>query len=167
MNRAPAHFASAYALLRIAADAADHWIQTDADAQAKAATDAAPVTYKAPDGSVHVFRTREGRRACARHCLTYTATQGAALIIGARVLDVRLHPAAVAAALAVSGITHYAADRRVPNGILQRLARRAGKERFFLLADHGMNGSYCLDQSWHHSWEGLAALIAITGAEDR
>ncbi|GGY71638.1 hypothetical protein GCM10010363_61320 [Streptomyces omiyaensis] len=99
--------------------------------------------------------------------LQYTATQGLVLVAGTRVLGIRLHPAAVAAALVVSGATHFAADRRVPQGLLQRLAKATGKERFYKLSDSGMNGSYCLDQSWHHSWETLAALIASAKADQR
>lgn len=30
-----------------------------------------------------------------------------------------------------------------------------------------MNGAYCLDQSWHHSWETLAALVATVKASHR
>ncbi|MEU9397691.1 hypothetical protein AB0D86_47955 [Streptomyces sp. NPDC048324] len=44
--------------------------------------------------------------------------------------------------------------------ILHRIAKATGKERFFKLADFGMNGAYCLDQAWHHGAETVAALIA-------
>ncbi|MGW7458355.1 hypothetical protein [Streptomyces sp. NPDC054797] len=77
--------------------------------------------------------------------LQYTATQGLVLFAGTRALGIRLHPAALAAALAVSGATHFAADRRVPQSLLQRLAEATGKKNFFNLSDFGMNGSYCLD----------------------
>lgn len=167
MNHRASTFAAAYALLRAAADHADHWGQSDFDAQAKAATDAAPVTYEHGDGRVTVVGTDGGRRACLRHVVQYTATQGLVLVAGTRALGIRLHPAAVAAALAVSGATHFAADRRVPRGLLQRLAEAAGKENFFNLADFGMNGRYCLDQSWHHSWETLAALLVTVKASRR
>ncbi|MFD9078259.1 hypothetical protein [Streptomyces erythrochromogenes] len=164
MNHRAATFAAAYALLRAAADHADHWGQSDFDSQAKGATDAAPVTYKHEDGTVTTVGTDGGRRACLHHVLQYTATQGLVLVAGTRVLGIRLHPAALAAALAVSGATHFAADRRVPQGLLQRLAEATGKKNFFNLADFGMNGRYCLDQSWHHSWETLAALLATVKA---
>ncbi|MFJ3914393.1 hypothetical protein [Streptomyces vinaceus] len=164
MNHRATAFAAAYALLRSAADYADHWGQSDFDAQAKAATDDAPVTYTYENGPTVTVGTRGGRRACAHHVIQYTATQGLVLLAGARVLRIRLHPAAVAAALAVSGLTHYAADRRVPQGLLHRLAKASGKERFFKLADYGMNGAYCLDQSWHHTWETLAAAVVSCGA---
>ncbi|MEV7535396.1 hypothetical protein [Streptomyces hydrogenans] len=167
MHRSVA-FAAAYALLRAAADHADHWGQSDYDAQCKGATDEAPVKYEhEEDGTTITVGTAGGRRACLHHVLQYTATQGLVLVAGTRVLGIRLHPAAVAAALAVSGLTHYAADRRVPQGLLQRLAKATGKERFYKLSDFGMNGSYCLDQSWHHSWETVAALIASAKADQR
>ncbi|MFF3127789.1 hypothetical protein ACFVRD_37095 [Streptomyces sp. NPDC057908] len=166
-NRA-AHFAAAYALLRAAADYADHWGQSDFDAQCKGATDEAPVTYKHEDADQETtVGTRGGRIACARHVANYTATQGLVLVAGTRLLGIRLSPTAVAGALALSGLTHFAADRRVPNGLLHRLAKASGKERFYKLADHGMNGAYCLDQSWHHSFETLAAVIAALGSSTR
>lgn len=168
MNHRPAYFATAYALLRVAADYADHWGQSDRDAQTKGATDTAPVVYEdEKTGEKTTVGTRGGRRACASHVLQYTATQGLVLVAGSRALGIRLHPAAVAGALAVSGLTHYAADRRVPGGLLHRLAKASGKERFYKLADFGMNGAYCLDQAYHHSFETLAALIATVKADER
>ncbi|MFD4178151.1 hypothetical protein [Streptomyces anulatus] len=167
MNHRSTAFAAAYALMRVASDHSDHWGQSDFDAQCKGATDKAPVEYKHEDGATVTVGTEGGRRACLHHVLQVTATQGLALLAGTRVLGIRLHPGAVAAALAVSGLTHYAADRRVPQGLLQRLAKATGKERFYTLADFGLNGSYCLDQSWHHSWETLAALLVSLKADQR
>jgi hypothetical protein len=161
MTHRAAKFTVSYALLRAAADVADHWVQSDYCAQAKGATDKAPVTYKNEKTEIETtVGTNGGRRACAWHCLTYTATQGLVLVAGSRAVGIRLNPAAVAGALAFSGITHYIADRRVPNGVLHRIAKATGKERFFKLADFGMNGAYCLDQAWHHGAETVAALIA-------
>ncbi|MET8539204.1 hypothetical protein ABZW03_00885 [Kitasatospora sp. NPDC004799] len=141
-----ARFAAAYALLRAAGDVADHWIQTDHQATTKGHHDHT-------DGQ----SSAAGRRACAAHVASYTAAQAAALLGGARLLGVRLRPGPVAAALALSAVTHYVADRREP---LRRLADATGKGVFVRLADHGMNGGYLLDQSWHHAFEALAALIA-------
>ncbi|MFF2571127.1 hypothetical protein [Streptomyces sp. NPDC058084] len=167
-HRRPARFAAAYALLRAAADVADHWVQSDKCAQAKGATDKAPVVYEDEKTEVKTtFGTSGGRRACAWHCITYTGTQGLVLVVGARALGVRLHPAAVAGALAISGFTHYAADRRVPDGLLHQIAKKRGKERFYKLADFGMNGAYVLDQAWHHGWETVAAYVATAGADRR
>ncbi|MDT0347538.1 hypothetical protein [Streptomyces litchfieldiae] len=161
MSERATRFAVSYALLRAAADVADHWVQSDYCAQVKGATDDATVTVvdEVTDAKT-VHGTADGTRACVWHCLTYTATQGVVLVAGSRAVGVRLRPGAVAAALAVSGITHYIADRRVPNGVLQRLSTRLGKGRFYRLADHGMNGAYALDQAWHHGCETLAAVVA-------
>lgn len=168
MSDRSAVFGTAYALLRAAADVADHWVQSDMCAQVKGATDRAPVVYEDPTTQVKTtYGTHGGRRACAWHVTTYTATQGLVLVAGTRALGVRLHPGAVAGALAISGITHYAADRRVPDGLLQRLARKTRKERFYQLADFGMNGAYALDQAFHHGMETLAAFAATAGARRR
>ncbi|WP_329488557.1 hypothetical protein OG618_18165 [Kitasatospora sp. NBC_01246] len=134
-----ARFAAAYALLRSAADVADHWVQSDHQATTKGQ------------------RGEAGRRACASHVAAYTAVQAGVLLGGAQLLGIRLRPGPVAAGLALSATTHYVADRREP---LRRLADATGKGRFVRLADHGMNGAYALDQAWHHGWETAAALIA-------
>ncbi|WP_327067806.1 hypothetical protein [Kitasatospora sp. NBC_01302] len=140
-----ARFAAAYALLRAAADVADHWIQSDHQAQTKGQHDHTEGQSSAA-----------GHRACAAHVASYTATQGAVLLAGGAVLGLRLRPAPVAAALALSAVTHYIADRREP---LRRVADATGKANFVRLADHGMNGAYALDQAWHHAFETAAALI--------
>ncbi|WP_371484815.1 hypothetical protein [Kitasatospora sp. NBC_00315] len=156
MNTArTARFAAAYALLRAGADIGDHLVQSDHCARTKGATDAAPVT--GDDGTVH--GTAAGRKACAVHCLTYSATQAAALLLGARALGLRLRPAQVAAALAISGLTHYAIDRRVPGGLLQRFADATGKGNFYRLADHGINGAARMDGAVHHGLETIAAAV--------
>lgn len=154
-------FVVARSLMRAAGDLGDHWIQSDFCAQVKGATDDKPVTFEnevTHERTVH--GSADGVRACAWHCLTYTATQGAFLVVGAKVLGVRLRPAAVVGALAVSGLTHYAADRRVPGGLLERMAAARRKSRFYRLTEFGMNGSYVLDQSYHNTAETVAAVVA-------
>ncbi|MFI8083803.1 hypothetical protein ACIF6L_23730 [Kitasatospora sp. NPDC086009] len=146
MSDRAARFAASYALIRAAADVADHWIQTDHQATTKGQHDH-------NDGQSSAV----GRRACAAHVAAYTAAQGAVLLAGTRLLGIRLRPIPVAAALALSAVTHYVADRREP---LRTLADATGKSRFVRLADHGMNGAYALDQAWHHAFETCAALIA-------
>ncbi|MEV7122141.1 hypothetical protein [Kitasatospora griseola] len=123
-------FSVALSLIRAAGDVADHWVQSDWCAQVKGATDRSPVTYtdERTDAKT-VHGTTDGIKACAWHCCTYTATQGLVLLVGAKVLGVRLRPAAVAGALVISGLTHFASDRRVPGGRLERLAKKAGKAR--------------------------------------
>ncbi|MFE4356114.1 hypothetical protein [Kitasatospora sp. NPDC056800] len=161
MNTArTARFAAAYALLRAGADVGDHLVQSDHCARTKGATDAAPAEVLDEDGHViATYGTAAGRRSCALHCLTYTATQATALLLGARALGLRLRPGQVAAALAISGLTHYAIDRRVPGGLLQKFADATGKGNFYRLADHGINGAYCMDGAVHHAFETLAAAV--------
>ncbi len=86
-------FAAVYAVLTASHEVADMWVQRDADAQAKG------------------LPGWEGRAACLRHVGSYTATQALALWAADRYLDLGLNLARAAAALAVSAITHYAADR--------------------------------------------------------
>lgn len=148
--RFAARFAASYALLRAAADVADHWVQSDHQAANKGWHDGDQ------DKDGHTHTSAEGRAACLAHIASYTATQGAALLIGSKVLGMRLRPGRAAAALAVSAATHYIADRRQP---LKDLAGATGKSKFYGLADFGMNGAYALDQAWHHGWETAAALL--------
>ncbi|WP_030739248.1 hypothetical protein [Streptomyces sp. NRRL F-2890] len=158
-------FAAVLGLTRAASAIGDFWVQNDWCARVKGASDDAPVTYENPaTGEKTTHGTTDGRKACLHHCLTYTATQAVVVGAGARVLGIRLHPGAAAAALALSLGTHYAADRRVPGGLVETLAKKAGKGSFFGLADHGMNGAFHLDSTWHHGWETVAALIATTGS---
>jgi hypothetical protein len=156
MTHRSALFAAVLGLGRAGSNIGDHFVQSDYCARVKGATDDKPV-----------HGTADGIKACAWHCLTYTATQALAVGAGARILGIRLHPGAAAAALALSFVTHYAADRRVPGGLLETLATKTGKGNFWRLADHGINGAYCLDSAWHHGWETAAALVATTGATTR
>ncbi|MFH8642282.1 hypothetical protein [Streptomyces goshikiensis] len=163
-----AAFAAVLGLTRAAAAVGDHWIQDDYCAQVKRATDAAPVRYEDEKTETTTKHgTAHGRRACAWHCITYSATQALAVTAGARVLGIRLNPAAALAGLAISGLTHYAADRRVPDGLLQTIAERTGKGRFFALADYGLNGAYLLDASFHQACETVGALVATIGSNER
>ncbi|MEV0608151.1 DUF3307 domain-containing protein [Polymorphospora rubra] len=144
---ATATFAAVFAALFVAHSVGDHWIQTQHQAD-----------HKGLPGWA-------GRIACAAHVATYTATAVVALAAVALVLDLPLHLGQVAAGLTVSAVTHYIADRRWP---LRWLACKTGSERFWVLgaprADHNDNpslgtGAYALDQSWHHGWLLVAALI--------
>jgi hypothetical protein len=139
-----ARFAAAYAILTASHEVADHWVQSDADAAAKG------------------LPGREGAQACARHVATYTATQALALAAADRLLGLRLDPRRTVAALAVSAVTHYWADRsgghwrdEQPTGIV-RLAHRRGKQGW-LQRDPG--AGYLMDQSWHKGWIAIAAAI--------
>lgn len=129
-----ARFAAIFAMLYVAHQVADFWVQTDWQA-----------TTKGTAGVV-------GRLACAAHVATYTATLTVVTVGVSYRLDVDLSPVRVAIALAVSAITHYIADRRAP---LHRLAVACRHSGTWL--DHG--GLALLDQAWHMWWLGIAALI--------
>lgn len=142
-----ATFAAVFVTLYVAHQVADHWIQTQHQADCKGRPG------------------WPGRIACAAHVATYTATAMVALDMVHFVLGLSLNPWKVAAGLAVSAITHYIADRRTP---LKRLADLCGAGRFYTLgiprAGRDDNpslgtGSYALDQSFHYAWLFVAALI--------
>lgn len=148
-----ARLAALYALVRPASDVADHWVQTDHQA-----------AHKADPGAA-------GHLALARHVASYVGTQAAVVAVGSRVLGIRITPGRAVAALAVSAVSHYVADRRVPlRKAADALARAVGEKdgsSFVRLADYGLNGAYALDQSWHHAFELLAVGILATGPAAR
>jgi hypothetical protein len=142
-----ATFAAVFVALFVAHQVADHWIQTQHQADCKGRPG------------------WPGRLACAAHVTTYTLTALAALAALALSLGVPLAPGRVAAGLAVSAVTHYIADRRTP---LKRLADLVGAGRFYTLgvprAGRDDNpslgtGSYALDQSFHYLFLFVAALL--------
>lgn len=142
-----AAFAAVLAALYAAHSFGDHWVQTHHQACAKAAA------------------TRAGRLACLRHVATLTLTKAAALAAVALLTDLSLHPLAVLVGLLADAASHYWADRRAP---LARLADLIGKGDFYRMgaprpgtddAPHLGTGAYALDQSWHHLWLFLSALI--------
>jgi hypothetical protein len=132
---AAADFAAAFGALYAAHSVADHWVQTQHQADCKGQPG------------------WPGRLACAAHVATYTLTAAVALALVAAVTGWRPGLLPVLAGLAVSAVTHYIADRRTP---LRWLADRLGKDRDWLERGGGM---YALDQSWHVGWLGVAALL--------
>jgi hypothetical protein len=141
-------FAAVFVAFYVAHLVGDHWIQTERQA-----------TRKGLPGW-------PGRIACLGHVATYTTTQAIAVAAAALVLDLALSPWRVGAALAVSALTHYVADRRTP---LRRLAELLGRGSFHRMGQprpgHDDNvtlgtGAYAHDQSWHVAWLFVAALIA-------
>lgn len=146
-------FATTFATLLTAHQIGDHWFQTDYQARTKGQRDWA------------------GRRACAAHVGTYTATGAAVIAVTKAVTRVELTPAGMAAGLAVSGLSHYWIDRRFT---LANLARRCGKSNFYNLGTPRSGrddnpslgtGAYALDQSAHVGMIWAAALVAaaVTG----
>ncbi|GIG11649.1 DUF3307 domain-containing protein [Catellatospora coxensis] len=142
-----ASFAAAFAGLYAAHQVADHWVQTQHQAD-----------HKGRPGW-------PGRIACLAHVTTYTATGLLALVVVAVVTGLHLRPVPLAVGLAVSAVSHYIADRRTP---LKRIADLLGSGRFHALGaprpGHDDNpslgtGAYALDQSWHIGFLFAAALI--------
>lgn len=142
-----ATFAAAFAALYIAHVVADHWIQTQHQADSKG------------------LPGWPGRIACAAHVATYTATGLAAVLAVLARFGADVDPGRLAVGLAVSAVTHYLADRRTP---LRKLAELLGSGPFWALgvprAGRDDNpslgtGAYALDQSWHVLWIGVAALV--------
>lgn len=139
-----ATFAATFAALYAAHEFGDHWVQTHGQACAKGGPGWA------------------GRRACAAHVATLAATKGVALAALVVVTGLTLAPAAVAVALVIDAVSHYWADRRTT---LAALAERLGKGAFYRLgAGHLGSGAYALDQSWHHLFLFIAALIIAGGS---
>jgi hypothetical protein len=142
-----AAFAAVFITLFVAHQVADHWIQTQHQADCKGRPG------------------WPGRIACAAHVATYTLTALVALVAVVVSTDLNVRPAQVAAGLAISAVTHYIADRRTP---LKRLADLCGASRFYALgiprAGRDDNpslgtGSYALDQSFHYLFLFVASLV--------
>ncbi|GID26828.1 DUF3307 domain-containing protein [Paractinoplanes brasiliensis] len=140
-------FAAVFAALFVAHQVADHWVQTQHQADGKG------------------LPGWPGRIACAGHVASYTATAMLALAALHLGIGVPLNPWQVLAGMTVSAVTHYVADRRTP---LKRLAELAGSAHFYALGSCRTGrddnpslgtGAYALDQSFHYAWLFVAALI--------
>ncbi|MEU8362291.1 DUF3307 domain-containing protein [Nonomuraea sp. NPDC048882] len=145
-------FAAVFCTLYAAHTFGDHWVQTHHQACGKSAPGWA------------------GRVWCARHVISLTITKLVALLALAVVTGLDLHPAWMAAGLAVDAVSHYWADRRTT---LAKLAERLGKQDFYRMGQpregtddqpHLGTGAYALDQSWHVAWLFVATLIMAGGA---
>jgi len=142
-----ATFAAVFCALFAAHQVGDHWVQTHRQACRKGTPDRAGMVW------------------CARHVITLTMTKLVALYALWAVTGLDIHLAYLAAGLLVDALSHYWADRRAP---LAWLAGRLGKGDFYRLglpeAAPCGTGAYALDQSWHHLWLFIAALIITGGA---
>ncbi|MFF5125253.1 helix-turn-helix domain-containing protein [Dactylosporangium aurantiacum] len=130
--------AAVFAALYAAHQVADHWIQTQHQADHKADTG------------------WRGHLACAAHVATYTLTAVVALAATLAVTGTALHLGWTAAGLTVSAVSHHIADRRTP---LRRMADALGKSPAWLERGGGL---YALDQSWHVGWLFVSALLTAT-----
>ncbi|MEU5949629.1 DUF3307 domain-containing protein [Micromonospora sp. NPDC047465] len=135
-GRHAAAFAAVFAALYAAHQVADHWVQTQHQADCKGEPGWA------------------GRLACAAHVAAYTLTALVALVTLILATGLRLDPWGVGVGLTISAVSHYIADRRTP---LRRLAELLGKDPMWLTRGGGM---YALDQAWHYGFLFVAALMA-------
>lgn len=156
-----ATFAAVFVALYIAHSVGDHWVQTSHQAAHKGEHDRNPGQS-----------SRAGRLACTLHVIGLTITKGIALAAVVLVLDLPVTVTGVVAGLGVDAATHWWADRR---STLAWLAKVTGKTEFLSLgtpahpaapatADGGYaptlgTGAYALDQSFHHLFLGVAALL--------
>ncbi|MGA4881628.1 MULTISPECIES: transcriptional regulator [Streptomyces] len=152
-----ATFAAVFIALYVAHSVGDHWVQTSCQS-----------ADKGKPGWT-------GRLAGARHVATLTATKVALLLPVAALLGLRLSVLGLVAGLGVDALTHWWADRR---STLAWLAKVTGKAEFYSLgtgahaahpvtsegkpAAHLGTGAYALDQSFHHLWLLVAALLITT-----
>ena len=147
-------FAAVFSALFAAHSVGDHWVQTSWQAARKG------------------DRSRTGHVACGRHVAGLTLTKVIALFAAVLVLGLEVSALGVVVGLGLDAATHYWADRR---HTLTSLARVCRKTEFHILgtpahpyhpvdAEGGYaptlgTGAYALDQSFHHFWLFIAALI--------
>ncbi|MFF7230028.1 transcriptional regulator [Streptomyces sioyaensis] len=152
-----ATFAAVFVALFVGHSVGDHWVQTSCQS-----------ADKGQSGWV-------GRMAGARHVATLTATKLALLLPAAALLGLHLSVLGLVAGMGVDAVTHWWADRR---STLAWLAKVTGKSEFYVLgtaahparpvtakggpAAHLGTGAYALDQSFHHLWLLVAALLITT-----
>jgi hypothetical protein len=147
-------FAAVFAALYVAHSVGDHWVQTSWQAARKG------------------DRSRTGHVACGRHVFGLTVTKALALLLAIAVLGLEVSVLGMVVGLGLDAASHYWADRR---HTLAGLAKACGKTEFHTLGtpahpDHPVTaegkyaptlgtGAYALDQSWHHLWLFIAALV--------
>lgn len=152
-----ATFAAVFVALYVGHSVGDHWVQSSCQA-----------ADKGKPGWV-------GRLADARHVLSLTLTKMILLVPVVLLLDLRVSALGLVLGFTVDAVTHWWADRRTT---LAWLAKVAGKGEFYSLgtpahpaapatAGGGYaptlgTGAYALDQSFHHVWLLVGALIIAT-----
>lgn len=151
MNDRVARFLLTAVALEAAHQVGDHWLQTCGQA-----------CHKGDPGSA-------GARACAGHVASYTAAGVLTVTGAAHWLGIPLATRWLTVGLAANAATHYLADRRVP---LRRIAGWLGRRGYIehvtvVRTPRGKadetgpgTGLFHLDQSWHHAWIFVAALLA-------
>ncbi|MEU9174895.1 transcriptional regulator [Streptomyces sp. NPDC048420] len=161
MSNAAAVFAAVFIALYVAHSVGDHWVQTSHQAAHKGENDRNPGQS-----------SRTGRLSCTLHVLGLTVTKAVVLIPVVLVLDLPVTTGGIVAGLGIDAASHWWADRR---STLVWLAKVTGKTEFLTLgtpahpaapatADGGYaptlgTGAYALDQSFHHLFLLIAALL--------
>lgn len=149
-----ATFAAVFIALYVAHSVGDHWVQSSCQAATKGQSG------------------WTGRLACGRHVIGLTLTKAVLLVPVVIVLGLSVSALGLVLGFTVDAASHYWADRRTT---LKRLADRCGKGEFYSLGtpahpSHPVTaegqyaptlgtGAYALDQSWHHFWLLIAALL--------
>ncbi|MFE4855789.1 DUF3307 domain-containing protein [Streptomyces sp. NPDC056670] len=145
-----ASFAAVFVALYVAHSVGDHWVQSSHQSMTKG------------------HPSWVGRLADARHVATLTLTKVALLLPVAFLLDLHLSVPGIVVGLGVDAVSHWWADRR---STLAWLAKVTGKGEFYRLGaprpghddnPHIGTGAYALDQSFHHLWLLIAALVIAT-----
>jgi hypothetical protein len=140
-------FAAVFAALFVAHSVGDHWVQTSAQSAGKGRPG------------------WPGRLAGARHVATLTVTKLLILLPAGLLLGLHLSVFGLMVGLGVDAVTHWWADRR---STLARLAELLGSGGFYRLGSPRPGrddnpslgtGAYALDQSFHHLWLLVAALL--------
>lgn len=143
-------FAAVFIALYVAHSVGDHWVQTSTQSATKGR----------PGWT--------GRLAGARHVATLTATKLVVLLPVAVLLGLSLSTLGLIAGLGIDAVSHWWADRR---STLAWLAKATGKAEFYQLGTprpgrddnpHIGTGAYALDQSFHHLWLLIAAVLIAT-----
>ncbi|MBY8888051.1 DUF3307 domain-containing protein [Streptomyces sp. PTM05] len=147
-------FAVVFIALYVAHSVGDHWVQTSRQAADKGRSG------------------WPGRLADTRHVASLTLTKAMVLALVAGVLGLHLRVVGLVVGFAVDAASHWWADRR---STLAWLAKVTRNSEFYELGTPAHpaapataaggyaptldTGAYALDQSWHHLWLLIAALI--------
>ncbi len=130
MSTAVEMFAITFIAFYVGHHVGDYWVQTDTQARRKGEA--------GPAGRLH----------CLAHVLSYVATQNVVFALASFLLPEggTAQSWALVAAYAVSGVTHYMADRR-EHGLMFRLARLIpGKSAFLTLGVPRSHASAVVDE---------------------
>lgn len=161
-------FAVTAITLLIAHSVGDHWPGTHFGALHKGLRRADIDRLNATRPAGQQLHRHTGPRTCATHVATYTLTGILFLLAAATSLHLGLNPARTSAGLALNAVTHYWADRRYTLKWLCDRLSFLGKDTFYALGapregrDDNPSlgtGAYALDQSFHHFWIFIAALV--------